>query len=78
MNIIAQNLRAPNDIDGNPRRLWVAYSSDDGDPVAVYDEGYSGDPFAGTKRVTVSSVEISAGEYTEWRWFAKVAGIWHD
>jgi hypothetical protein len=38
---LSTKLNAGNDINGNPRRVWVI-SDDDGKPVFAYDEGYYG------------------------------------
>lgn len=37
---IIQHLCAPNDVNGNPRRLYVLIS--DGESIAAWDEGYNG------------------------------------
>lgn len=39
-----QHIRTLNDVNGNPRRLWMAYSSS-GEVLQVVDEGYSDDPW---------------------------------
>jgi hypothetical protein len=33
---------AKNDVNGNPQRCYVLIDSDDGNPVAAWDEGYYG------------------------------------
>ena len=41
--IMYQHLRCTNDTNGNPRRVFVAYSAD-GSIVRAYNEGYAGTP----------------------------------
>jgi hypothetical protein len=68
-----QHLRAPNDPNGNPQRVFVVYDTDRaGDIVAVIDEGYSGRQAlrnAGIPSDTVElpSINISRAEYHAFR-----------
>jgi hypothetical protein len=43
---VKQRLDAGHDINGNPRRIWTVYESDDSSEgfelVGVFDEGYAG------------------------------------
>lgn len=72
---VMQRLRAPNDTNGNPRRLIVVYDLDSaGDPAAIIDEGYAGsgpgrmfEEGFGSVRISLPDVEISATEYRRWR-----------
>ena len=38
--LYVQQLRAPNDANGNPRRLWAIYCPETGDLLGIHDEGY--------------------------------------
>jgi len=65
-----QHLRAPNDSNGNPRRLFVVYETTDQDEiqkyistVAIHDEGYGGIPDELKDVPSIGSVEITAREY---------------
>lgn len=72
--LLYQHLRAPNDRNGNPRRLYVFYKTDeDGDTqgyaslVRVHDEGYAGRPLHLLEgAIELPSVGISASEYRDW------------
>lgn len=57
-----QQLRAPNDRNGNPRRLFVAYSYSV-QPVRVYDEGYTGVPEDLREVRAALTVDVSVTEY---------------
>ncbi len=78
MKNLTQNLRAPNDTNGNPRRLWVIYNTETGEIVSVRDEGYRGRPdrTAMAELVELPSVEIAASEYRAWVRLAKERNIW--
>lgn len=72
---IYQHLRAANDPNGNPQRLFVVYETDSpaaGNIVAVLDEGYQGRGVlreAGISRDTIEipSLDISRSTYHELR-----------
>ncbi len=66
------HLRAPNDVNGNPQRLFVVLSSGElhvqPGVVGAADEGYSGEDAVeligkGLKQSIVLTVNITAGEY---------------
>jgi hypothetical protein len=73
-----QRLAAPNDRNGNPRRLWVicAQKSIDLITVAVLTEGYKGrtvvskwfddHPNAVPFRLTLPYINVTATEYRDW------------
>jgi hypothetical protein len=66
---VTQQLRAPNDVNGNPRRVWMVYEISDVEQlgwarvVAAYDEGYAGTPREVRELTELPSVEVSATEY---------------
>lgn len=59
---LCQNLRAPNDRNGNPQRVWVLYSAD-GRIVNVIDEGYAGKPEECKTLVELPQVVVRVSEY---------------
>ncbi len=61
-----QHLRAPNDPNGNPQRLYVVYD-DAGDVLEVIDEGYRGLPKALRDIKHLPDVQIPRSEYHEWK-----------
>jgi hypothetical protein len=78
---IFQHLRAPNDRNGNPRRLWVLYDKNTGGVIQVIEEGYGGRPKDCDARhidgaVEVSPICIDVTEYNTWRREAKRTGIY--
>jgi hypothetical protein len=79
---IFQHLCAPNDRNGNPRRLWVLYSKGTGDVFEVINEGYGGRPtVCDARRVKtateVAQIQISTKEYNNWCREAKRLGIYY-
>lgn len=60
-------LRAKNDTNGNPRRLSLLISSEDGDQnvIAVQDHGYKGSPTAGWGH-PACSIDVPISEYQYW------------
>ena len=76
---VYQRLRADNDPNGNPQRLWIVYdvSTDGaGDEVEVYDEAYRGKPreaLAGM--IELPSVDISKSDYHARKRDARERGI---
>lgn len=79
--MIVQHLKAPNDSNGNPRRLWAVYGSYSGNLVELIEEGYAGRPDACNKRlnpdvVEVLEVNITVGEYNVWKKYAKEQHIY--
>ena len=70
MKYIATRLRAPNDRNGNPRRLFLVVSTKDGNLVGVHDEGYKGRDCVPTEYREAArmayTVDIGASEYKEW------------
>ena len=68
--MIIQQFRAKNDPNGNPRRVWVAYSMATGEPVMIEDEGYKGYPAdrfgPRQSHVEISSVPTTYAEYRDW------------
>jgi hypothetical protein len=66
MNEFAVHLNAGNDVNGNPRRLFVVYDTETGAIKEVIDEGYSGkrDLFTRYPKIACGSeIEISPKEY---------------
>jgi hypothetical protein len=65
MKIIVQRLMAKNDVNGNPRRIYVAYDVETGAIVDSRDEGYRGRPEIGIgmSRVDIPDVTCSPMEY---------------
>lgn len=60
-----QHLRADNDTNGNPRRLYVVYD-ERGNVLQVIDEGYRGLPKELHDIDHLPDVEISGKTYREW------------
>lgn len=60
MNV--QHWCAPNDVNGNPRRLFVVFD-DQGNIARIVDEGYRGEPADIRALVHLPSVRITATEY---------------
>lgn len=61
--MLVQNLVATNDVNGNPRRLWVIMDPKHGDIVKVIDEGYGGRPAETRGYIQLPSYEIKASMY---------------
>lgn len=72
--ILTQHLSASHDINGNPRRLWLAYDSG-GNVVAVIDEGYSNLPPELSKLPSLPRVDIGVREYSRWLKYGAAANI---
>lgn len=70
-------LGAPNDGNGNPRRVYVVYD-DQGLPLAALDEGYAGRSIlrnSGYDNVPVSDrIDVTASEYRFWMSWKKERG----
>ena len=64
MNKIVLYLKAPNDINGNPKRLFVV--TDKGIIEKVIVENYNGMPEE-LKDLPRICIAITAGEYRRWR-----------
>ncbi len=66
-DIIMQQLKAPNDANGNPRRLYVFYGRGTGTLIGIHDEGYAGKPRAkaGIDILELDGFEIIAAKYRE-------------
>ncbi len=62
---LVQHLRAPNDVNGNPRRCYVIYS-DDATILDVIDEGYVGRPMWVRDLAELPEMNITATEYKQW------------
>lgn len=60
-----QHLRAENDRNGNPRRLFAVYDNN-GDVVDLIDEGYAGEPRWLRELKQLPSVNIVNAEYRSW------------
>lgn len=69
MELLIQRLIAPNDRNGNPRRLFVIYAADTGEIQDVFDEGYQGLGVVPQKirslSVELPSIPVSASVYKE-------------
>jgi len=82
---IFQILRAPNDTNGNPRRLTLEYCARNGNLVMVADHGYRGDCIPSSKAewtiedgfIILPSVNVSASEYADYRASARDCGVWN-
>lgn len=61
-----QHIRAENDANGNPRRLWVFYRPD-GIICKVIDEGYSGRPALCKGLVELAEINVGPKEYRSLR-----------
>lgn len=55
-----QRIRTTNDVNGNPRRLWIGYRST-GAVMSVVDEGYGGRPWPNA--IELMPVDVGPGEY---------------
>ena len=55
-----QRIRTTNDVNGNPRRLWIGYD-DEGRVIAAADEGYSGRPWYDA--IDLLDVNVTPAEY---------------
>ena len=77
---VVQKLVAPNDRNGNPRRLWVVYQVGKKQEATyveiVIDDGYRGRPDEAMNIPELSNIDISSGTYEEWIRYAKGHGIW--
>lgn len=62
--MIIQQWRAQNDVNGNPRRIFVIYA-DTGEIVGAVDEGYNSEPSELRGFAHLPSVKISATEYKQ-------------
>ncbi len=72
MRQIILHLKARNDINGNPRRLYLPLDKL-GNIVNVIDEGYRGEsvlPYGSDGR-TIISINVSVSEYKKWIKWAK-------
>lgn len=76
---IVLHLCARNSPGGNPRRVFVAVSAFDGEPIAVYDEGYGGYPrdLMGAGMTMGPRIDVTPGEYGNWIMMGKEKGILH-
>jgi hypothetical protein len=63
--VFVQHLKAENDPNGNPQRLFLVYDKH-GDVISVYDEGYRGEPADINRLPHLPSIEISKSEYHDW------------
>jgi len=63
--VMFQQLRAPNDSSGNPRRLYVLYKLN-GAPHSVIDDGYAGGPEECKGLFQLSTFYIPVSEYNSW------------
>jgi len=77
-----QHLKADNDPNGNPQRMYVVYELQDVEPqfsywklVEVYDEGYRGRPAELRGVPELPSVRISAHDYQSRYDMAQGAGL---
>lgn len=75
--MIIQQLKAPNNNNGNPRRLWMEWAND-GNLLSVYEEGYTGKPGHIGQVTDLGSIEITAKTYNAIKADAKKRGIFID
>lgn len=79
--MLCQNLRSKNDVNGNPKRLWVVYQlvkpSHYSPIVEVYEEGYRGRPAELTNMVELPMVDIVPSEYRRIKDRAQELGHYH-
>lgn len=63
-----QNLKSTNDVNGNPRRLWVIYDArkDPAFPIEVINEGYGGEPEECRSLIHLTPVRVSPKEHKVW------------
>lgn len=62
--LVSQCLRAPHDINGNPRRVTVVYNAVTGDIWDAFDHGYSGPPDL-SYIPDLPSIDVSVSEYKD-------------
>jgi hypothetical protein len=70
-----QQHRHSNDSNGNPRRIFVVYSTG-GIPMRVINEGYAGNPRLDLPEL--SPVDVTASEYRSTIRYAKDQNIWEE
>ena len=77
---IFQIIAAPNDKNGNPRRITCQYSASDGNLVAAYEHGFRGDciPLLGVEDVQLPTVRVDVSEYWDFKNVAKVNCTYHS
>ncbi len=63
--LACQWVRAPNDKNGNPRRVWLVYGKD-GTPIEVIDEGCAGMPKRLRELPELPTMDVSPTAYKGW------------
>lgn len=65
MKVIVTRFRTKNDVNGNPRRVYIAYHSETGQIIDARDEGYHGQPKLGLgmHQVDLPDIETTPKEY---------------
>jgi len=63
---LVQHLRAQNDPNGNPQRMFVVYNPINGDVLEVIDEEYGGRPEHTSQMAPLPSINISRSDYHDW------------
>lgn len=79
---IVQHIRTNNDVNGNPRRLYVVYQLPKraglfAQIVGVFEEGYGGMPDALRKLTEISPVYVGGAEYQRYKRVGKSKGVYH-
>ena len=77
--IAYQRLRAYNDPNGNPRRLWAVYD-EQGNIGALINEGYSGHPkhLVEYEIPMLPTIDIDVAQYNELKREAKSIGVYYE
>lgn len=76
---IAQRIKAPNDVNGNPRRAYLIYKVTHDKYAkleAVYDEGYAGMGEKYPDAIFLVTIDVSATEYKAFIKIGKDCGIY--
>ena len=70
--ILYQRIKAPNDVNGNPRRAFIVMSTIDryADIMTVYDEGFAGvnvlPKDIREQGVELPEIKVTPAEYRSW------------
>lgn len=61
--ILYQHVRALNDANGNPRRLYLVIDTDHPESTNAVDEGYEGRPTGLASAHELPSIDVAPSEY---------------
>lgn len=78
---VYQHIKAPNDSNGNPRRLYIVYEvsltePQGADVVAVFEEAYMGIPAALKSMASLYPVSVAVSEYNGFIKLGKSKGVY--